>query len=127
MFTRISKSLLKNKTVKVDQLAKRVSTVDIPGPKLWDLCNLFRIGGSLHGKPLLEVQKVFLARYGKLCKLPGLFGKSDLVFVYDPKDIEAIYRADGPHPRRHLFDIVAYHRNEWRRDFYSGTKGLTIS
>lgn len=100
---------------------------EVPGPNLWDLFKYFRPGGILNGKPILDVQSEFLRRYGNICKIPGLLGKPDIVFVYEPGDMEQIFRSEGSYPMRHLFDYVAYHRNVWRKDFYAKTLGLTIA
>lgn len=88
------------------------------------MAKLFRPGGSLDGLDFNSMIDELQKRYGNLCKLPGLFGKSDLVFVFEPKDMETIYRTEGQYPMRQGFDSMIYYRTHWRKDVYKNTIGL---
>lgn len=98
----------------------------IPGPNTWELINLFRPGGDLHGKDLFSIQEEFQKRYGNICKLPGLLNNSDIVFVYEPEDMEKIYRNEGKFPVRRGFDSMDYYRKVWRKDLYQKSVGLGV-
>lgn len=53
-----------------------------------------------------------------------MFGKTDIVFVYAPEDIEKIYRNEGQNPIRQGFDSMVYYRTVYRSDFYKKSLGL---
>lgn len=97
---------------------------DIPGPSKWELTKLFRPGGQLDGAEFDDVQLEFKNRYGNLCKLPGLMGKSDVVFIYEPEDIEKVYRTEGQYPIRRGLDTNEYYRKVHRKDLFQKTAGL---
>lgn len=98
---------------------------EIPGPSYWEMFKMFRPGGELDKIDPFEMAANFQKRYGNLCKLPGVAGKKDLVFVFEPEDIETIYRTEGKYPVRELLDSLIYHRQVLRRDVYSASAGLT--
>lgn len=96
----------------------------IPGPTKWDLIKLFRPGGSFNTKHLSEIQREFKNRFGNLVKLPGMLGKNDVLFVYEPEDMEKIYRTEGQYPIRRGLDSINYYRRELRKDIFNKTGGL---
>lgn len=97
----------------------------IPGPSVLGLLRMFSPGGALNNKSLTEIQKDFQTRYGNVCKLPGFMGKEDIIFVYEPKDFEKIFRNEGEFPVRRGLDSFDYYRNVHRKDLFPQTKGLT--
>lgn len=100
---------------------------DVPGPNLWQLMKLFRPGGTLDGLDLNRIQEEFHKRYGNICKMPGLPGRSDIVFVYEPEDFEKIFRNEGPFPVRAGIDSQVYYRTQWRKDLFKGISGLGVA
>lgn len=63
-------------------------------------------------------------QYGQLCRLPGLLGKPDMVFCFDPSYFGTIYRTEGIWPRRHSLESFAYYRTKVRPDVFKGMGGL---
>lgn len=105
------------------EAAKPYSSV--PGPNAWELFNWFRPGGKLYGKQVFEIQEAFYEKYGNLSKLPGIFGKPDFLFVYEPEDMEKVYRYEGQYPIREGLDSITYFRTQVRKDIYGKGGGLT--
>lgn len=97
---------------------------EIPGPNYWELFKLFRSGGLMDGLDFFTVTSKLHERYGNICKLPGFLGRKDTVFVYDPDDIEKIFRNEGQYPIREGLDAVVHHRKVYRKDLYKNTIGL---
>lgn len=62
--------------------------------------------------------------FGTILRLPGFFGRKDIVFTYDPKDFETIFRTEGPWPHRRPFFAFDYFRRNVRPDVYKNFGGL---
>lgn len=99
---------------------------DVPGPTKWDLVKFFRPGGTLSNKNFADVQEELQKRYGNIVKLPGFLGKDDVVFVYEPEDMEKVYRTEGLYPKRRGLDSNTYYRAELRKDLFHKTSGLGV-
>jgi cytochrome P450 family 12 len=65
--------------------------------------------------------------YGDLVKFGGVFGQRDMMFTFDPNDIERIYRSEGKFPKRHGLDTLEYFRGTYRRDWFEKGTGLVPS
>lgn len=66
----------------------------------------------------------FRSEYGEFIKMPGLFGKKDVLFTMDPKNFEILFRTEGPWPVRKGIDVFEYYRKEIRPDVFKGMGGL---
>lgn len=63
--------------------------------------------------------------YGQIASFPGNVGRLSVVFAFDPKDIEKVYRTEGSWPlRRGGFETLAYYREHLRPDIFKGMGGL---
>lgn len=80
--------------------------------------------GSYHGLELTELNKKIQDEYGNIAKMPGLFGKPDVVFVYDPNDFEMVFRNEGPWPYRRGFTTLTHYRKDVRTDIFKNVGGL---
>ncbi|KAJ4434894.1 hypothetical protein ANN_23465 [Periplaneta americana] len=101
---------------------------DIPGPKsLPILGNTWRFIpkiGDLNGMGFVELAQYFHKTYGNIAKLSGVPGKSDMVFIFDPDDIEKVFRNEGPWPIRDVVQGAVHYRNVTRKDIFKGVGGL---
>lgn len=70
------------------------------------------------------MQKFLRSRYGDILKMPGLFGKRELLMAFDPKIFEIVYRTEGNWPFRRALETFEYYRKNVRPDFFGGTAGL---
>lgn len=62
--------------------------------------------------------------YGKLAKFPGLFGQPDMIFTFEPNDVEKIFRNEGKYPARRGLDSLEYFRGTYRKDWFEKGAGL---
>ncbi|XP_067001961.2 probable cytochrome P450 49a1 [Anabrus simplex] len=100
---------------------------EIPGPKALPL-----IGNTWRYLPFIgEYANLGMdglvnhirEKYGNIAKVTHLHGINDMVFVFDPKDVENLFRNEGAWPRRPGVNSVLYYREELRKDFYNGVDG----
>jgi cytochrome P450 family 12 len=75
---------------------------------------------------LIELHTQLNKEYGPIAKFSGLEPKNDFVFLYDPKDIETVFRNDGLWPMRPPIQSFDYYRKHTRKDFFKGVGGLTV-
>lgn len=62
--------------------------------------------------------------YGNIVRLPGSFGRKDVIMIYDPKDFETVFRTEGMWPYRRPLLAVDYLRRNIRADAFSNNGGL---
>lgn len=86
--------------------------------------NTLYFSGELHGKTLLEMNMHVRAKYGQLAKFPGLLGKRDIVFTFNPKDYATVYRTEGAMPLRRALETFEYYRKTVRPEVFGGIGGL---
>lgn len=98
----------------------------IPGPSTWTLLAKFLPGGEFHGLQYDELHTLWRQRYGDLIKIPGTFGRKDLLVSCDPRMFEKILRTEGPLPVRNSLDTVKHHRLNYCQDIYGNTMGVGI-
>jgi len=94
----------------------------IPGPKpLPVIKNLWRFFPRIGDKDIYQLDKFgerILSQYGELVRfaLPG----TDIVHVFDPKDIETVYQVEGKLPQRRSHLILSHFRNGKPHIYNSG-------
>lgn len=84
----------------------------------------FVILGKFYNLTLKEVHQKCLSTFGSIVKFPTLFGIEGVVTVFDPNDIEKVFRTEGVYPNRRAFDTLKYYRNKFRPEIYSEVGGL---
>ncbi|CAB3221930.1 unnamed protein product [Arctia plantaginis] len=77
--------------------------------------NLFNIIGDLH------------KQFGPIVRLNGVFGRADTVMLFDPVDIDQVYRSQESNPLRPGFETLEYYREHVRKDKFEGFQGLATS
>ncbi|KAF4526692.1 hypothetical protein B566_EDAN010122 [Ephemera danica] len=101
---------------------------DIPGPKPLPLIgNAWRFLpfiGTFNTSDMMAWCTDLRTMYGDIVRLSGLPGRKDMVFVYNPDDIENVLRNEGPWPERIVLDSMQYYRSHVRADFFKGNQGL---
>lgn len=70
------------------------------------------------------MNKVLLKEHGPILKYPGLFGKPDVIFLFDPRDMETLLRSEGQWPVRRGMEAFEYYRNKIRPDIFRKGSGL---
>ncbi|XP_037048515.1 probable cytochrome P450 12b2, mitochondrial [Bradysia coprophila] len=98
----------------------------LPGPSKLGFLRSFLPGGKYHNITLLGMQKAFYNEYGTIFRFPGLFGKPDMVFTFDPNDMETVFRTEGQWPGRRGIDTIDYYRRKIRPDIFKKGTGLVM-
>jgi len=62
--------------------------------------------------------------YGDIYCIPGMMGKPNAVFTYNPDDFEMTYRNEGVWPIRIGLESLNYYRKIHRPDVFKGVGGL---
>ncbi|XP_017149626.1 probable cytochrome P450 12b2, mitochondrial [Drosophila miranda] len=103
---------------------KAMSYGELPGPNGWRMLSYFLPGGKLHNTNLIQMNRRLREMYGDIYRLPGLMGKPDVVFTYNPEDFELTYRNEGVWPIRIGLESFSYYRKVKRPDVFGGIGGL---
>lgn len=102
----------------------------IPGPKpLPIIGNVWRFLpyiGDL-GTEFTVQQDIFYRTYGNIVRITGLPGRKDMVMIFDPDDIEKVYRNEGQWPKRNALQSLGYYRTVTRRNIFKGTGGALVA
>ncbi|XP_026464275.1 probable cytochrome P450 12a5, mitochondrial [Ctenocephalides felis] len=99
----------------------------IPGTKsALETMRNFLPGGKYYNKSLRELHNSMNHEYGDLVNWKGVLGKPDFILAFNPKDIEQVYRNEGPMPNRREFQIFSYYRKKLRPEIYGEYGGLLI-
>ncbi|KAF2885238.1 hypothetical protein ILUMI_20930 [Ignelater luminosus] len=101
---------------------------EVPGPKslpiLGNTWRLLPIIGQYEISDVAKLSGLFYKEYGKIVKLSGLMGRPDLLFVYDPDEIEKVYREEGPTPYRPSMPCLVKYKSVVRKDFFGDLPGV---
>ncbi|XP_023726868.1 probable cytochrome P450 301a1, mitochondrial [Cryptotermes secundus] len=104
---------------------------DMPGPKplpiignTWrfipHIGDLYRLREESYHRDLYE-------KYGKIMKITGIPGVKNIVIVFDPDDIEKVFRNEGPWPIRETAKSITYYRLFTRKDIFQGVGGVIVT
>ncbi|EAT41552.1 AAEL006827-PA [Aedes aegypti] len=96
----------------------------IPAPSVFKMLKNFGPGGRQYNAGLPEVYRFFRDNYGDLVRMPGLFGKRDMLLSFHPDDYETLFRNEGQWPLRRGLDTFGYYRMHVRPDVFKGKGGL---
>ncbi|CAH0560856.1 unnamed protein product [Brassicogethes aeneus] len=101
---------------------------EIPGPKalpiIGNTWRLMPLIGQYDISDVAKLSQLFHEEYGKMCKLSGLVGRPDLLFVYDADEIEKIYRQEGPTPFRPSMPCLVKYKSQVRKKFFGDLPGV---
>lgn len=100
----------------------------IPGPRpiplLGNTWRLLPVIGQFDISDLAKFSNDLYQQYGKIVKLSGLIGRPDLLFLFDPNEIEKIYRKEGPTPFRPSMPCLVKYKSIERRQFFGELAGV---
>lgn len=82
------------------------------------------VQGKYNNLPIADIHRRFREEYGPICKLPGTFGRRDIVFCFDPSDFEKVYRNEGAWPERRGLDSIVHYRKRVRPELFKNASGL---
>lgn len=99
--------------------------LEIPGPSAIKLIsNLIFPWGRYYGNDTMVLFKELQKEYGNLVRFPAMFGNDAKYFVFDPRDMEVMFRNEGPTPFRKALETFGRFRLKERPDLFGETAGL---
>jgi len=87
---------------------------------------LLLLSGKYDFSHLLTFYKQLNDEFGPIVKFNGLEPNADLIFLFDPKDVETVFRNDGLAPIRPPLKSLDYYRKHTRKAFFKGTGGILV-
>ncbi|XP_077293104.1 cytochrome P450 CYP12A2-like isoform X2 [Arctopsyche grandis] len=105
----------------------------IPGPvPLPIIGNTWRFLPKIgeYGNMANDITKMFdrlHSDFGEIVKMEKVLGRKTAIHLFDPNDIEKIYKAEGVFPERMLLPSMLYFRKNMRQEIFKHTKGLLTS
>jgi len=104
--------------------ARRYSLIQTIVSVFYKLCSRFGFVGALHNTNLIQMNRRMREMYGDIYRMPGMMGKPNVVFTYNPEDFEVTYRNEGVWPIRIGLESFSYYRKVHRPDIFKGVAGL---
>ncbi|KAF4530825.1 hypothetical protein B566_EDAN015991 [Ephemera danica] len=102
---------------------------EIPGPKPWPIIgNVHRFIPGIGKLDMTEFSKAmeYLNKnFGDIVKISGL-PRRDMVVIFNPTDIEKIFRTEGMWPSRPQMESFVHYRKVIRKDFFEGIGGVLV-
>ncbi|KAK6626111.1 hypothetical protein RUM43_006416 [Polyplax serrata] len=71
-----------------------------------------------------KVMESLYRDYGEIVKVSGLIGHPDLLFVFNPNEIERIFKKEETMPHRPSMPSVKYYKQVLRKDFFGKDAGV---
>lgn len=98
----------------------------IPGPKpLPYIGNAHQfIFGKYGGMDFLELDHALYKDFGNISVLRALPGRKPIVLLYDPVDIEKMFRNEGIWPHREIMPSLQEYRTKTRKEFFDTAPGI---
>ena len=56
--------------------------------------------------------------FGDITKFPALFGRNEMLMVFDVESVEKLFRFEGQYPHRRTLETLDYYRRKIRPDIY---------
>ncbi|KAH8401092.1 hypothetical protein KR009_003017, partial [Drosophila setifemur] len=112
-------------TPRLDEKWQQARTYkEMPGPSILRMLSYFLPGGALRNTNLIQMNRRMREMYGDIYSIPGMMGKANVVFTYNPEDFEVTYRNEGIWPIRVGLESFSYYRKVKRPDVFGGIGGL---
>ncbi|XP_038209615.1 cytochrome P450 CYP12A2-like [Zerene cesonia] len=78
-------------------------------------------------KTLYDLCKVLYDKYGPIVKLEGIFGRANMLILYEPEHYDQVYRSEEVNPSRPGFQTLVYYRTKLKESRFDGVYGLTTA
>ncbi|CAH1160274.1 unnamed protein product [Phaedon cochleariae] len=100
----------------------------VPGPKplplLGNSWRFIPIIGDFEIEHIDKVSERLYNEYGKIVKMEGLLGRPDMLFLFDPDDIEQVFRQEDLLPYRPSMPSLNYYKHVYRKEFFGNHGGV---
>lgn len=80
--------------------------------------------GKFHGLQITDMHLKIRETYGSIVRFPGILGKDDMVFTFNPDHFEKVFRTEGVWPVRRGIDTFEYYRKKVRPEVFKDMGGL---
>lgn len=108
-----------------EEFSKARPMSEIPGPSTFHLIkNTILPSGKYYKAGLKQMHQKLNQEYGNVVSFPGMFGRPPMVFVYDPNDVETVFRNEGRWPDRRSFEFIQDYRKKLQPDLFKDSAGL---
>ncbi|KAJ8722068.1 hypothetical protein PYW08_004470 [Mythimna loreyi] len=81
--------------------------------------------GSLGNLNAFEMMDALHKRFGPIAKVKGVFGRADMVFLFEPEYVEQVFRGQEANPIRPGLKSLEYFRENTQKGTVDGLYGLT--
>lgn len=71
-----------------------------------------------------KVSKRLYDQYGSVVKVEGLLGRPDMVFLFDPDEIEKVFRQEDVLPLRPSMPSLNYYKHVHQKEFFGDMGGV---
>ncbi|KAI4463906.1 cytochrome p450 [Holotrichia oblita] len=71
-----------------------------------------------------KISKDLYQHYGSIVKIDKLFGRPDMLFVFDPDEIENVFRQEDAMPHRPAMPSLNYYKHVYRKEFFGEDAGV---
>lgn len=85
---------------------------------------VFLISGDFQIEHIDKVSKRLYNKYGPIVKVSNLLGRPDMVFLFDPDDIEQVFRQEDILPLRPSMPSLNYYKHVHRKEFFGENPGV---
>lgn len=85
---------------------------------------IFPLAGGFEIEHIDKVSQNLFEKYGKIVKMEGLLGRPDMLFLFDPSDIEQVFRQEDVLPFRPSMPSLNYYKHVHRKDFFGEHGGV---
>ncbi|RZF38821.1 hypothetical protein LSTR_LSTR000524 [Laodelphax striatellus] len=100
----------------------------VPGPKpipiLGNSWRFLPFVGTYEIERLDTVLWRLHREFGDIVKISNMLGRPDMVFLFDPRDIETIFRSEEKLPHRPSMPSLNYYKHVMRKDYFGEDAGV---
>ncbi|XP_038209836.1 cytochrome P450 CYP12A2-like [Zerene cesonia] len=76
---------------------------------------------------LYDLCKVLYEKFGPIVKLDGMFGRANMLILYEPEHYDQVFRSEDVTPSRPGFQTLVYYRTKLKKSRFDGVYGLTTA
>lgn len=80
--------------------------------------------GSYQTEHIDKLSQNLYETYGEIVKIGGILGRPDMIFLFNPNDIEQTFRQEDLLPLRPSMPSLNYYKHVHRKDFFRNNAGV---
>lgn len=87
-------------------------------------CIRYNLTGQYKLDEVDVLSKNLWQQYGDVVKIEKILGRPDMVFLFDPDQIEKVFRSEDALPYRPSMPSLNYYKHVLRKDFFGDIGGV---